>query len=98
MSDEYSSVEGSGTTPIIANGKRGEDGTVDSSTMYTGPTRSDVVDDDDELDNSTFYSGEDVTLEDRDSFRKEDLLFWKNMIFFFWDDKIFLFWRKEIFF
>ena len=31
-----------------------------------GPTRSDVNDDDDELDNSTFYSGEDVTLEDRE--------------------------------
>jgi len=40
--------------------------------MYTGPTRSDVGDDDDELDNSTFYSGEDITLEDRDSFRKEE--------------------------
>jgi hypothetical protein len=66
MNGEYS-VEGSGTTPIMANGKRGEDRTVDSSTLYTGPTRSYVDGDDDELDNSTFYSGEDVTLDDRDN-------------------------------
>ena len=66
MNGEYS-VEGSGTTPIMANGKRGEDRTVDSSTLYTGPTRSYVDGDDDELDNSTFYSGDDVTLEDREN-------------------------------